>query len=640
MEYVEGKPLTDHAKEKRLSLKDRIELFLSVCDAVEHAHRRGIIHRDLKPGNILVDGEGKPRVLDFGLARATDADVRVTTVHTEIGKLVGTVPYMSPEQFSGDPDATDTRSDVYALGVVLYELLAGKPPFHIGRGAIAEAARIVRDTEAAALSSVDRVLRGDLEVIVGKALAKEKDRRYQSVSDLAGDIRRYLQHKPILAKPAGMWYHACKFAQRKKLVLALVAMLVGAVAVGNVLVIVQSRRSSLARAAAEREADTAREVLSFLVGVVSSAKPAGVGREASILDAVRHAAAGVSDQFSDRPGIAAELHLCVAKTLRSLAVFSEAETHARESLRLFETVEGREADKTYDAMGELGNVLCLQGRLDEAETLYQRALDGLTRLHSSSHESAIGALSNLAGVKLDRGLLDESIRLFTDAVRRSESVHGAAHRETLEMTASLAVALMTADRFADAEPVLRRVAETSARTIGEQHVETLSRRLDLGSCLLELGRYDEVETLCKGQIESIRSAYGQDHPEMVRFLQLQATLLRRLKRTQEAEPLFQTALAIAERIYPGDHWQLPVYRLDLARCWRELGRFGEAETMMLAAWAQISGAMDSDHPQAIMNIRALVRLYEDWGKADEAARWRAMLPADPPTPAPGAQGGR
>ncbi|MEK6700976.1 MAG: protein kinase, partial [Planctomycetota bacterium] len=224
MEFIRGVALTEYAASKNLGTRERLELVARICDAVYHAHQKGVIHRDLKPGNILVDESGQPKILDFGVARATDSDLHRTTMQTDIGQLIGTVPYMSPEQVGGDPDELDTRSDVYALGVVAYELLSGRLPYDLTRRVVHEAARIIREEEPTRLSSIDRALRGDVETIIAKSLEKDKVRRYQSAESLASDIRRYLKDEPIAARPASTWYQVRKFSRRHRtLVLGVIA---------------------------------------------------------------------------------------------------------------------------------------------------------------------------------------------------------------------------------------------------------------------------------------------------------------------------------------------------------------------------------------------------------------------------------
>ncbi|MCA9295790.1 MAG: serine/threonine protein kinase, partial [Phycisphaerales bacterium] len=251
MELIDGLPITEYCEKNHLSTGERLELLAKVCDAVQHAHQRGVIHRDLKPGNILVTAEaateasatgsrsemshgGQPKVLDFGVARATDSDIQTTTLRTNIGQLIGTVPYMSPEQASGDPGEIDTRSDVYALGVLAYEVLAGRLPYDIRQKMIHESLRVIREDAPAPLSSINRVFRGDVETIVTTALTKEKERRYQSASALASDIRRYLGDEPISARPPSAMYQLRKFAQRNRAVVAGIITTVLALVIGLV----------------------------------------------------------------------------------------------------------------------------------------------------------------------------------------------------------------------------------------------------------------------------------------------------------------------------------------------------------------------------------------------------------------------
>ena len=218
MEMIQGKPLIDYANSKKLNTRQRLALMVQICEAVQHAHERGIIHRDLKPGNILVDETGQPKILDFGLARVTDSDVQATR-QTDMGQLLGTLPYMSPEQVTADPTALDTRSDVYALGVILYELLAGKLPYPVSRQ-LHEVVQTIQQVDPSPLRSVNRVYRGDIETIVGKALEKDKTRRYSSAANLGTDIQRYLEDWPITAKPASTSYQLQKFARRHKALVA------------------------------------------------------------------------------------------------------------------------------------------------------------------------------------------------------------------------------------------------------------------------------------------------------------------------------------------------------------------------------------------------------------------------------------
>jgi serine/threonine protein kinase len=216
MEYIEGGTLASYCNNTGLGVRQRLKILTKICSAVEHAHQKGIVHRDLKPGNILVDRSGQPKVLDFGVARLTDSDIQTVTVRTDIGQPMGTVPYMSPEQAAGDPNEVDTRSDVYALGVVMFELLTGRLPYDLVDRPMHEALRIIREQEPLRLSSLDRKYRGDLDTISRRALEKDKAGRYQSAAALSGDIERSLRDEPILARPPTTWYEVTKFYKRNQ----------------------------------------------------------------------------------------------------------------------------------------------------------------------------------------------------------------------------------------------------------------------------------------------------------------------------------------------------------------------------------------------------------------------------------------
>ena len=340
MEFIaNGQTLTEYAKQRSLTAEQRLNMMAGVCDGVQHAHQRGIIHRDLKPGNILVDEHGQPKILDFGVARVTDSDTHATR-QTDVGQLVGTLAYMSPEQALADPLDLDVRSDVYALGIVLYELLAGKPPYILSPK-LDEALRTIREQDPAPLTSVNRVFKGDIETIVGKALEKDKRRRYASAADLAGDIRRYLKHEPILARPATTSYQLRKFAQRNKALVLGVAAVLLVLAAGVIASTWQAVRARSAEVQALKEAANSKAVNQFLQDMLASADPfankrgAARGRDLTVVQAVTQAIRKLDDgALKDQPLVEAAARRTIGETLTNLGDINGGEVQIRKALAL------------------------------------------------------------------------------------------------------------------------------------------------------------------------------------------------------------------------------------------------------------------------------------------------------------------
>lgn len=431
MEYVAGAPLAQFLSERPLGRSARVALLARLCDAVEHAHRRGVIHRDLKPANILVeevDGTAQPRILDFGVARLTDRETR-TTAATAPGELLGTLTYMSPEQTDGDPNAIDTRSDVYSLGVIGYELLCGALPIEVPSTSVYAAVQAVRDTPPKPLYHSDRTLRGDLNTIILKALAKDRERRYDSAAALAADLRRYLAHEPILSRPPTAWYVLSKYAARHRLAvgaaaLAVIGMALGAAAAGYGLL-----RARQAARELQAEVDATSDTVAFLASDVATHLDAIAGTAEVRRRLLDRLIGQVDEVLLRRPGDE-QLLVAKAKVLDQRGGLAVAESDYGLALSLFEqalAIRERLAAANPDdirlqtdlsiALVKVGDGHSGQYGLDAARPWYERAMqidERMASLHPGLRQLDTLAWSyDRLGVLAARGgRLDDAERFF------------------------------------------------------------------------------------------------------------------------------------------------------------------------------------------------------------------------------------
>jgi serine/threonine protein kinase len=599
MELVQGQALIDYCESHRLGVRQRLELMAKICDAVQHAHQRGLIHRDLKPANILVDESGQPRILDFGVARLTDSDAQATR-QTDIGQLVGTLAYMSPEQVLGDPGEIDTRSDVYALGVILYELLAGRGPYVLGRQ-LHEVVRTIREEEPSALSSVNRSYRGDIETIVGKALEKDKTRRYVSAAELAADIQRHLRDEPITARPPTTSYQLRKFARRNK------ALVTGAAAVLVVLVLgvvastweaVQARR---AEAKAKQESAISQAVNDFLqkdlLGQASAYNQSKPDPDIKVRTVLDRAAQNIQGKFEKQPAVEAAIWDTIGNTYERLGLYPEAQKQLERALELSRGALGPDNPRTLLIMQDLVWLDQDEGKYIEAEALGKQTLDKKRRVLGPENPETLAAMGELATVYWAEGKYARAEALDLQTLEMKRRVLGADHPWTLSTMNNLAVLYSNESKYAQAEALQSQALEIERRSLGPEHPATLMSMNNLATVYADEGKYARAEALHRQALEVQRRVLGPEHPETLQTMYDLAGLYRLAGKYAEAEAMQSQTLEIRRRVLGPDHPNTLGSMEDLA--WDYVGetKYAQAATLfsqILGAWRRLKGPEDGN----------------------------------------------
>jgi tetratricopeptide (TPR) repeat protein/tRNA A-37 threonylcarbamoyl transferase component Bud32 len=666
MELIDGVPLTEFVESRDLSVRQRLDLLVEICHAVEHAHQQGVIHRDLKPGNILVTPSGRPKVLDFGIARLTEAAGDRSTILTDAGQVVGTLPYMSPEHVGGMASEVDTRSDVYALGVLAFELLTGRRPFETRGRSLAEVAKQIETTEPPRLGTTSRLYRGDLETIIGKALEKDKARRYQSVADLRGDIQRYLCHEPILARAPSTFYQLRKFAARNRAVVAGGTLALIALAAGAAAATWQAYEATVERSRAQREARIASAVNEFLNrDLLAQADPDNEpDRNISLRAVVDRAAAKAGERFADDPTVEAAVRTTLAETYKGLGEYAEALTHARRAWEIYGAGSGNERD-VVDAMTKVASLEKASGNEVEAETHFRNAMSKAVAAYGEDDELALTAMNNLALLLDDQGKFAEAAELLEKVLARRSVTLGDENPKTMDTMNNLAMVYEGMERFDEAQRLHVRELETCKRVMGPEHPDTLISMHNLGVLYGNRGDLRKAEPLFREVIEIRKRVLGPDHPLTLLTMDSLVTVLYGMNRFEEAEPMILDIVDRSERALGTEHPQTVLSRSRLAYVYFSMNRLDDAERaaresfelrrrisgaehpdtaligsvlcrillkqgdyagaegMGRTSYDVLAGTFGPEHSRTRDTARLLEQVLERLGRPEEAAQWRA-----------------
>jgi len=643
MELVRGEPLDGFLKGRSgdgrmtpAELRFRLWVFRRICDAVNYAHQRGVIHRDLKPSNIMVipasasGGSSESinqevKILDFGLARITDADAAVPTLITLHGGIIGTLRYMSPEQVRGNSDEIDTRTDVYSLGVILYEMLTGVRPYDLSGADLPQAAFIISEEPPSPLSRRwrgTRRLDPDLETIVMKALEKEPNRRYQSASAFSEDLERYLGGQAILAHPPSAVYQIRKLVARHRLgfvfSLALVVLLVGFAVVMSV----QAGRIARERDRANQEAETANRVSSFLVSMFAVPDPArSKGETVTARELLDRGAESIDYELFDEPEVRSRLMDVMARSYSNLGFVDRGLELAEESRLIRLDYGGENSPELVDSVLLLSMIEHFGGDYEASERHAREALDRLRSGDQDRPEQESIALQQLAIALKTRGELDEVEKLYREALAIRRAVSGEHHHETVSTMTSLAELLRVQGRLDEAE-VLHREALTLARQIhGEIHPEISACLNNLGLVLQDKEMFEAAEQMLREALELDRRLYHGDNQEIAGRLNNLAATLKTMERYEEAESMHREALMMRRRLFGENHPEVAGSLNNLSVLLMARGEYDEAEQLQREALAIVRNLLGDNHPNvgiSYYNLGKLLQKKQDWPAAEIA----------------------
>jgi serine/threonine-protein kinase len=624
MELVRGQPITEYCEVHSLSLEKRLRLFVRVTEAVSYLHQNLVVHRDLKPSNILVGEDGRPKILDFGIAKLLGgADERTGTALQWM-----TPGYAAPEQRTGA--AITTATDVYALGVILYELLTGgrlHPPGAVPTGDVPEPpSRRLRSQAPGAKGSRAplswRRVAGDLDNICLKALQQEPERRYASADRLREDIERHLAGMPVLARGATWGYYLRKFAARHRGKIGVAAAMLALVVVAFVRERGLRQESESARAQAQQEAARATAVSEFLKEVFTSVHPdKAQGRRVTVEDVLEQAARRLDQgrALLAQPSVEAAVRLVLGSAYLGIARPREAKVHIERALALGRAADGEEHPNTVDALEALGFWHYMQQRFREAEALLRRVVELRRRIQGEEHVRTLTAMGHLASALWGQGRLAEVEPLDRTIVAARRRLLGEHHPDTLRALNGLGTTLWSLRRYAEAAERFEQALGAQRRTLGTNHPDTLRSMSNLSSAYVELGRYREAEGLARASLEARLRVLGEKQDDTAMSMHNLGVASAKLARYREAASLLERAIAIRARIPPA-RVRLLETKSELAGVYRAQKRYGEAAALYESTLGEQRRAKGARDPGAVHTAVGLARLRIDEGRLPDAER--------------------